>query len=630
MRLAQSNTQLSFIRANYPLIVFNKYSFLSAESQLQQLFSSVEIDSIYQFADSYFFTGKLAQQFPIEVGLFFDAQSSRKFWLSVKVEDAAGVITTLQLNFNAAAKHFWGGGMQYSVSDFSGKKFSTIASSSVLGNAMGQSVDIKNCDVALPRFCTEEKFCFGVKPPECEAAFDSIGNVAVTVYPYRKNDYWLFNIEFDDEIAMTKPMEITLPHWAHGTILSVAGNVKRKNKTVLKAMAAGNPITAVYSRDCISKNHRGIHKARSQDFKNWIYAMNKKGIKVLGYIQPFVAQESKYFTQAIEQHFLVSTYNGEPYKTVVNEQTVYPINLLNPAAAQWYKQVIKETLIENGYSGWVADVANGFPLDAQIPDGFNAYAAHNFYPVVWTRINREVLQETGLTDSCLVFHTSGGAGSERYMPIFETVYPTLDFNTQHGLPAAVRGVLSASVSGLQYAHSNIGGCVNTKACYNIQELLCRWIEFEAFTPFLKTSEITVTDKGVASVFGNKFMVKFLARFGKIHALLSNYFIAEAAEGRLIKPLYTEFFQPEDTVSRFHFLVGQDMLVAPAVAPSQSTVAVKFPQGEWRNIFDASTVIYSGLELKNIACPIGFPAVFVRTNSAIDTLLLSKKDLLLTP
>lgn len=629
--------------------VKSKFGSFKFRRTAEKIFSGFSIDSIFHFNSSIFVTGILAEKFPVEVGFLSENNDSNKFWISVKVEDSLSLLKTISLHITFDAKHFWGGGEQFSITDFRNKKFSSIVEENGIGRGdlpiskltkmVGVAGEKNSTYFPLPKFLTEKEFKFQVKPTECEISFDSTGNCKIEVIPYRKNNYWLLNIEVDDIETLGKKSIHQLPDWCHGSILGLQGGEKKIEAIVSNAIAAGNPVTAVWIQDWVGKRKVSFGSRlwwkwepdtiNYPNLKLWIDKMNGQGIKVLGYINPFIVPESPFFKQALKSNYLVQQQNGKPYKIKAGGFDAYLIDLINTQAAEWYKQLIKQTLIANGFSGWMADFGEWFPYDAKIPSGYNTHSAHNFYTIVWARINREALQESGLDDSCLVFHRSGSAGSERFVKMFWTGDQTTDFGQNDGLPSAIKAVLSSAVSEVPYNHSDVGGYTNIRfgntKIYRNRELLYRWIEFETFTPFLRTHEGLMPSKNL-QVYSDSNTIHFFARFGKIHFFLKNYFRKCADSGKIIQPLYTQFFASEDSIFQYQFLVGNDLLIAPVTKKNQLQIAVKFPEGKWRNIFDQQSPVFSSNQVETIQCPIGSPAVFVKLGSELEKQIMENHHL----
>lgn len=629
--LWQNDSLVSFIASSGEhLIQFNKQQLITAQSfnekikpfsiekSEQKHFTHCRIDSIYQYDNSYFFTGFIAQKFPFELGIFFDTQKEKKIWLSAKVTDEDTEINTLQLHFKTDAKHIWGGGERALTSDLTVNFFDGL----VQENNLSKSIDKNISQLPIPRFCTEKNFCFEIKPTECTLYFDTSGNITLHIFPYRKNDYWLFNVEFDEAGIFNVPQQDSLPDWAYGTILSVHGNYKKIDKAVAQSQKMGYSVTAIYLHDLSNKKNRTEWERRisgSLNLQEWVKKMNEKGIHVLAYATPFLSKKSKYLTEAKLRNYLVQDSKGKWYLQKIGGKPAYLIDLYKPAVANWLKQLIKKKLLENNFSGWMADLGGNYPLDAKLPEGFSPRSAHNFYPVVWARINREALQESSKDDSMLVLHRSGTTGSLRYSKAFWTNAQTHDLSNEANLQAIIKTFLNMAVTGAPYLQMEMDRSWNTQTkSIKHSDIFYRWIEFIAFTPFFKISDENIMSNR------DEYTKKFIARFAQIHALFKNYFKEAASEKMLIQPLFFSFYSEEEKKFQYEFLVGKDLLVAPTAKNKQSFIEVKFPTGKWRNIFDESSKEYSTFQIEKIKCAPGFPAVFVRIGSQLDKWIETNK------
>jgi alpha-glucosidase (family GH31 glycosyl hydrolase) len=50
-------------------------------------------------------------------------------------------------------------------------------------------------------------------------------------------------------------------------------------------------------------------------------------------------------------------------------------------------------MMDQGVSGWMADFDEGLPLDVRLASSEDCVAAHNRYPELWARVNREFVDE---------------------------------------------------------------------------------------------------------------------------------------------------------------------------------------------------------------------------------------------
>src|ERR671917_2334709 len=98
------------------------------------------------------------------------------------------------------------------------------------------------------------------------------------------------------------------------------------------------------------------------------------------------------FEEAARNGYLVKNQDGEPYRITISSFSAALVDLTNPEAWSWIKDIIKEELILNGVSGWMADFGEGLPYDAVLFSGVDPRSYHNRYAEVWAEVNREAIR----------------------------------------------------------------------------------------------------------------------------------------------------------------------------------------------------------------------------------------------
>ena len=168
----------------------------------------------------------------------------------------------------------------------------------------------------------------------------------------------------------------------------------------------------------------------------------------------------------------------------------------------WYKELIKENLINLGLSGWMADFGEYTPMSASTK--FNGRwwgeesneILHTYLPQDWARINREAVEEAGKLGDVLFWMRSGGINSKYHQVMSWAGDQTVDWTKSDGLPSSIVAALSLAVSGMGLSHSDIGGYTSFPQLSNVlqdppirnKELLLRWAEYSVFTPLMRTHE----------------------------------------------------------------------------------------------------------------------------------------------
>ncbi len=548
-------------------------------------------------------------------------------------------------SFKTTGEHYFGFGEQYSHLDFKNTKPYIFTEEQGIGR----------CDKPVSKFTKTFGVCgdeFSSYTPmnffftEKNEAFIFTGSPYIKYDFTKRNSFSLESWSKELKIkyinaANTKEIlyqatEITgrmpmLPDWAFGTWLGLQGGEAKVDAIIKLALVENNPVSAVWIQDWVGRRKTRFGSqlwwtwtadtVAYPNFPEFCKRMHKRNIRVLGYINSFMANEGKLFEEAKSKGYLVRNKKGKDYEIKTAGFPAYLIDLTNPAAFQWMKNVIHYNLIDVGLSGWMADYGEWLPLDAQLFSGINAFDYHNQYAVDWARLNHEAIHEAGRDSDIVFFTRSGAIGSAKYSTLFWAGDQMVDWGENDGLPSAVCALITSGLSGITINHSDIGGYTTVDNVFlkvkRDEELLKRWIEFAAFTPVFRTHEGLKPESNV-QIYSNDSMMKFFSRFGKIHFALKNYFKElnkEATEKGIpiVRALLLEF--PDDSLTysiKDEFLLGEDLLVAPVVVKGANSREVYFPAGEWLNVWTNETI--KGNLKRLIKSEVGFPPVFIKKNS----------------
>ncbi|MCS6934098.1 MAG: alpha-glucosidase [Chitinophagales bacterium] len=619
-----------------------RYGSFEFNERCKKYYNKIANLQLLEYEGSYFLTGDIicgSSLLPFEIGFYFNDSSSLAYNIYVKVTDTAHRLAAVQFEINCPAQHFYGFGEQFSHFDFAGKRIRTVTEENGIGRGdmplsrLTKIFGVKGRETStyfpLPVFFTERGQMFKTVPSDVTFDFTRTGKIVFETDARQAGYKFLLNVIADTTAVLSQPVYQALPEWAYGTIMGLQGGAKRVEQFVREAIAAGNPVKAVWIQDWVGRRKVRFGSrlwwtwvpdtVRYPDIRQFVRSLDELGVKTLGYINPFIVKESPWFAEAEEKNYLVKNHINKNYKVKAGGFDAYLIDLANADACRWFKNIIRTQLIDNGFSGWMADFGEWLPYDAKLSGGFSGREFHNFYPVAWARINREAVQEAGLEGRVLVFHRSGQEGSQRYVQALWAGDQTTDFGYHDGLPSAVRAVLTSAACGILYNHSDIGGYTNVDAgilhIYRNRELLYRWIEFAAFTPIFRTHEGLKPEKNI-QVYTDSNAAGFFARFGRIHHRLKDYLIANTPNlgGHtvpLIRPLYLHNGMEQFALQ---YLLGNDLLVAPVTELGKRNIAVRFPEGEWLYAWDSNSRIYRDGETVTIDAPLGMPAVFIRRQS----------------
>lgn len=389
-----------------------------------------------------------------------------------------------------------------------------------------------------------------------------------------------------------------LPDWAYGSWIGLQGGKTKCNQIIEELQKYEHPISALWIQDWVGKRKTFFgsrlfwnwlpNEKYYPEFKKYCDSLNQNfGIKVLGYINPFLATHGSLAKEALKNDYLVKNLKNQPYKIKAGGFKAYLIDLSNPQTCQWIKNIIKTQMIQNGLSGWMTDFGEWLPYDCKIYKGLSK-DFHNQYVVEWVKLNREAIQELGLDTSHLFFNRSAYSYSAGYMNSLWAGDQMTSFQKHDGMPSALTGILTSGLSGFSINHSDIGGYTNlnlwfTQKYLRTSNIMQKWTEMSTFFPIFRTHEGLIPEKNYQFYSQDSAMAHFTL-WAKIHYHLKFYFekyVQEATETGLpvIRHLLLEYPELESSWKTHHgFLVGKDLLIYPNFG--QEKIEVFLPKENW--------------------------------------------------
>lgn len=423
-----------------------------------------------------------------------------------------------------------------------------------------------------------------------------------------------------------------LPDWCHGgTILGVQGGTATCLEKLAAAESAGVKVAGLWAQDWEGINVTSFGQRLRW---NWVWdavrypgldrkiaELRERGVRFLGYINPYVGAGMSLFLEASARGYLAKDASGGDYLVEFGEFYAGIVDLTNPAAFEWYKSVIKKNLIAFGLSGWMADFGEYLPTDAVLHSGESAEMAHNEWPALWARCNREAVDEAeaeGLArpGEILYFMRAGGVGSQRFCPLMWAGDQNVDWSEDDGLPSVIPAALSLGLSGHGLHHSDLGGYTTLYGMRRTKELFMRWAELSALSALMRSHEGN-RPKENWQFDSDGETLAHLARMTAFHAALGPYLEAAIAENSeagipLMRPLFLSFEDDERAWTiKDEYLLGPDLLAAPVISEGASSRSVHLPSGSWKHLWSGR--VYPGGDLE-IAAPLGEPPVFARSGS----------------
>ena len=419
-----------------------------------------------------------------------------------------------------------------------------------------------------------------------------------------------------------------LPDWVHdGMILGVQQGPEVIDTKLKKLRSAGVPVVGIWSQDWCGCRRTAFgyqvmwnwrfDETLYPDLPEKIRAWRAEDIRFLGYINPFMAIEKDIYRYASAHGYCVKDKKGEDYLVTITTFPAAMIDLTNPEAYAWYKQLIKDNLIRIGMSGWMADFGEYLPVDCVLHSGQDAAMVHNEWPAVWARLNREAVQESGKEGEIFFFTRAGFTGTVRDSTLMWTGDQHVDWSLDDGLASVIPATLSLAVCGCGLTHSDMGGYTTNEQMHRSKELLMRWEEMNVFSPLMRSHEGNQPTRNV-QFDADAQLLQHLAFCGYLHKILAPYIKALEQENYetglpVMRPLFYHYEEAPAYTEKYEYLLGREVLVAPVIEKGAVERDVWLPQDDWIHLWSGQG--FSGGTVR-VKAPIGQPPVFIKKASPL--------------
>ncbi len=422
-----------------------------------------------------------------------------------------------------------------------------------------------------------------------------------------------------------------LPEWVYdGMWLGVQGGTEIVEKKLANAQNAGVQVSGLWAQDWEGKRITTFGKQLMWNWKydpslypdlpGYIADLKKRGIRFLGYINPFLATDGDLYPEAKEKGYCVQKPGGGDYLVEVTTFPAAIVDLTNPEALSWIKKVIRENMIGIGLDGWMADFGEYLPTDAVLYSGESAELVHNRYPVDWARTNYEAVDEAGRLGDIVYFMRAGYTGSAAWSTAYWAGDQLVDWSLGDGLATAVTAGISLGLSGVGYYHSDLGGYTSLGWIKRSRELFQRWAEFAAFTQIMRSHEGNRPDTSWQFDSDSETLLH-LAAMTRVYTSLKPYHVAlskqyQATGKAPIRPIAMHY--PDEVRARrlkYQYLYGRDLLVAPVIKKGARRWKVYLPDDRWTGFWDSQAYGKRGGGIVEVGAPLGKPPVFYRTGSS---------------
>ena len=290
-----------------------------------------------------------------------------------------------------------------------------------------------------------------------------------------------------------------LPDWVYGGAIIGLKDGANSFDRLETIIAAGTKVSGLWCEDWVGLRHTSFGARLFWDWKanddrypglrQRIAELEDRGIRFLGYVNPYLAVDGSLFPEAEAAGYFATDENGNTALVDFGEFDCGVVDFTNPDAAAWFaERVIGQNMLDFGLSGWMADFGEYLPIDVKLANGVDAKLMHNAWPTLWAEVNARAVESRGKTGEAMFFMRAGFTGVQKHCPLLWGGDQSVDFTRHDGLVTVISGALSSGLLGNAYHHSDIGGYTSLFGNVRTAELIMRWAEMGAFTPVMRTHE----------------------------------------------------------------------------------------------------------------------------------------------
>lgn len=345
------------------------------------------------------------------------------------------------------------------------------------------------------------------------------------------------------------------------------------------------------------------------------------GFQVVTIVDPGVKIESGYavYDQGRSGNHFCKTEGGATYTGQVwPGRSAFP-DFLRAPTRRWWAQLLAEQIAASGIAGIWNDMnepATGAidPMPMRFDEGRQPHLRHhNQYALLMAMATADGWQEARPNHRPFVLSRAGCAGIQRY----SANWLGDNFSRWDHLWMSMPMSMGLGLSGQPFVGADVGGFAGN--CF--PELLVRWYQCAAFTPFFRNHSATGTAEQYPWSFGSaveSLCRRAIAMRYRLMPYIYSAFVEASERGLPIqRPLIVDF-QADTAVLEVDdaYLFGEHLLIAPVYAPGQRHRTIYLPQGTWHDWYTGEA--FHGPQVVKAAAPIHYIPMFARGGSVIAT------------
>ncbi len=355
--------------------------------------------------------------------------------------------------------------------------------------------------------------------------------------------------------------------------------------------------------------------------------LQNQGIKSVLIVDPAVKKEVGYcvYESGLKEDVFIKNRKDE---NLVGE--VWPNPALWPdfsqeKVRQWWGEW-HQVYLKKGVSGIWNDMnepaafhtkTKTLPLGAKHGSLWHAQV-HNVYGYLMCQATYEALKKQMPQKRPFVLTRSGFSGIQKY----SWVWTGDNSSYWEHLEMSIPMLLNLGISGVAFTGADIGGFSGD--CNG--ELLTRWTWLGALYPFMRNHSGKGSKRQEPWAFGEPY-TSHIKKAIEFRYQIIPYIYTLAYESSqtglpLLRPLFLEYPTDSNTYNlSYQFLLGKNLLAAPATKPHQEKQMLYLPTGKWQNFWTGE--ILAGEQWVLVDTPLDQVPLFQKEGSAIP---LTKKAL----
>ena len=354
---------------------------------------------------------------------------------------------------------------------------------------------------------------------------------------------------------------------------------------------------------------------------NWNYDKIPEPLKMSAYfrqagmhlaanIKPCMLQDHPRYTEAENLGlFIKDSENNLPERSVFWDDEGSHLDFTNPATIQWWKDNVKEQLLERGigstwndnneYEIW-DDYAKCVGFGKEIP----IKLIRALHPLLMMKASYEAQKEFAPNERPYLISRSGCSGMNRYVQTWSgdnrTNWTTLRYNIRMGL--------GMSLSGLYNVGHDVGGFSGDKP---EPELFVRWVQNGIFHPRFTihswNDDKTVNEPWMYPEVTNIIRDTIKLRYKLMPYIYNFFWLSHKELEPMLRPTFLDHENDANTYAETDdYLFGKDLLIASVVEKGQRQREVYLPQNNvgWydfygQTYYEAGQTIHVGAPLERI-------------------------------